>query len=234
MANLQKALDALKPYVIGIRYVESSVVVDAVFKDGWVVPESNVITKTRGSDEFNYYMLYSTHDSIGVDELLAFVDTTIKTNIEREKKHELLKERVNELKELFKKNSFTKIKKLKFVFAEEDLIPEIGELDDNVDDIPTIEEKLEPEIKEPINEEPKQEQNYDGLTEEDIEVLEEEKRFENFKKQQQLKSRTQEQKRISTKVELPPKKISDVINDNVECDCGPDEACAKCIDKKDL
>ena len=100
--------------------------------------------------------------------------------------------------------------------------------------VPSTDDFLEPEIKEPIIEESKQEQNYDGLTEEDIEVLEEEKRFENFKKQQQLKSRAQEQKRISTKIELPPKKISDAINDNVECNCGPDEACAKCIDKKDL
>ncbi len=233
MANLQKALDALKPYVIGIRYVDNNVVVDAVFKENWIVPDSTVITKTKGSDEFNYYMLYSTEDSIGVDELLAFVDTTIKTNIEREKKHELLKQKVSELKELFNKNSFTKIKKLKFVFAEEDLVPEITELDVNINETPIIEEQ-EIEIKESINEQPSIPESYEGLTEEEIEVLEEEKRFENFKKQQELKSKSQEQRRISTKVELPPKKISDAINDNVECDCGPDEACAKCIDKKDL
>ena len=115
MSNtIQKTLDSLQPYVIGIRYLEGTVLVDAVFKEGWTVPEEPKIKTVKGDDCMIYYMLFSEVKGIGLDELLAYVSKVIKINLEREKKHELLRAKVNELKELFKRYSLEKLIGLKF------------------------------------------------------------------------------------------------------------------------
>lgn len=238
MYNLQKALDALQPYVIGIRYLDGTPVVDAVFKEDWTLPQSNVINKVKGNDDVNYYMLFSESDGIGLDEILSYVDVTIKTNIEKEKKHELLKEKINELKEVFKKTSLLKLQTLKFIFAEEDLIPKLNDL--NLDE--PIEEELTnstPPITIVSNEEEEAktpEINEENLTDEEREILEEERRAENYKKFQEQQKHNQQLDNIKKKVELPPKKNFENANKIIEeiCECGPDEACAKCIDKKSL
>ena len=116
MSNIQKTLDSLQPYVIGIRYLEGTPLVDAVFKEGWTVPDDNKVKKVRGNEEMNYYMLLSEVAGVGLDDLLDYGKKTIDLNIEREKKHDLLKEKVNELKEIFKKTSLDKLKRLKFNF----------------------------------------------------------------------------------------------------------------------
>lgn len=241
MYNLQKALDALQPYVIGIRYLDGTPVVDAVFKEDWTLPQSNVINKVKGNDDVNYYMLFSEADGIGLDEILNYVDTTIKINIEKEKKHELLKEKINELKEVFKKTSLLKLQSLKFIFAEEDLIPKLNDL--TLDE--PLQEPLEEELSEstPITtiaieqQESKEPQiNEENLTDEEREILEEERRAENYKKFQEQQKINQQLDNIKKKVELPPKKNFETPNKIIEeiCECGPDEACAKCIDKKSL
>jgi hypothetical protein len=49
---------------------------------------------------------------------------------------------VNDLKEIFKKNSLSKIKTLKFVFTEEDLVPSFNDFDIDIDDDITIPETI--------------------------------------------------------------------------------------------
>ena len=240
MANVQKTLEALQPYVIGIRYLEGFPVVDAVFKDGWTLPESSLITKTKGDAQMNYYMLFSDKNGVGLDNILEYVDIVIKANIDREKKHDLLKEKVNELKDIFRKNPLAKLTKLKFTFPEESLVPDLDEFDldehkeDIVENVPSDTVQFIPpsvsaiESPEVFQQEP--------LTEEEAEMIEEEKRAENFRKIQEAKKNSANIKKHAPKVELPPKKtIQDAISDPVmpNCGCGPNEACEKCIEFKD-
>jgi hypothetical protein len=228
MSNIQKTLDSLQPYVIGIRYVEGTPVVDTVFKEGWTLHDDPRIEKAKGSEEMNYYMLFSKLEGIGLDELLAYVDKTIKLNVEREKKHDLLKQKVNELKEVFKKNSLEKLKRLKFTFTEEDLVPKLNDFDVDID----IDDDLmeEPKIETPkvevtkneyeevsvdeYEEEPKsltqtasyldENGNPIEMTEEELEMMEEEARAK--KNMEYLKSKKQTQNfKTSSKVELPPR-----------------------------
>lgn len=253
MSNIQKALDALQPYVIGIRYLEGTVLVDVVFKEGWAVPEDPQINKAKGDEGMNYYMLFSEAPNVGLDEILAYVDKTIKLNLEREKKHELLREKVNELKELFKKNSLEKLNRLKFTFKEEDLIPNLNDFDIDLDDLPeaTInilkEEEIEnnyftEELVETVNNNtPYLDENGNPieLTDEEKELLEEEARAErNMKMIQAKKQQNQTSSKKINKVELPPKsqpKLETVrVDYNSDCDCGPKDACDKCIDSKDF
>jgi hypothetical protein len=239
MANLQKTLDALQPYVIGIRYLDGLPVVDAVFKDDWTLPESNIIHRVKGNNDVNYYMLFSETEGIGLDELLSYVDVTIKTNIEKEKKHELLKERVNELKELFKRTPLTKLQRLKFSFSDEDLMPELNDLtlDEEIleekDEILNIISQPPVTTDEDVKQVPTIEEN---LTDEEREILEEERRAENYKTYQQNQKNTSQLESIKKKVELPPRKTieAELVNKNESCDCEPEEACIKCIDKKSL
>jgi hypothetical protein len=236
MSNIQKTLDALQPYVIGIRYLDGLPVVDAVFKDGWTVPDSDIIKKVKGDEGLNYYMIFSEKDGIGLDELLNYVDITIKANVERENKHELLKEKVNELKEVFKKTSLEKLKRLKYCFDDENLVPDLNDF--NLDE-PIIPEK---EIETPVdslieNDNLKENKEEYSMTDEDAEILEEEMRAENFRKMQEARKINGQMQKISQKIELPPKnKHSEELVPVLagQCECGPDEACSICIENKDL
>jgi hypothetical protein len=227
MSNIQKTLDSLQPYVIGIRYLDGTPLVDAVFKEGWTVQEDPKIKKVKGNEDMNYYMLFSEVEGIGLDELLGYVKKTIDINVEREKKHDLLRLKVNELKEIFKKNSLEKLKSLKFSFTEEDLVPKLNDFDldiddtyeeevievekpnlypENIDEYPISDEK---EFEEPID--PQQHTYLDEngnpieLSEEELEIIEEEERAR--KNMEYLKSKKQNEKvkNVSSKVELPPR-----------------------------
>lgn len=246
MSKIQKTLDALQPYVIGIRYLEGSPLVDVVFKEGWTVLEDSKIKRVKGNEEMNYYMIFSEMSGVDIDDLLTYVDKTIKFNLEREKKHELLKVKVNELKEIFKKNSLTKLNRLQFVFGDEELVPNITDIDIDLDTEPK--QDIENKIIAPVDEikiEPKQEitpktfldehGNPIQLSEEDLEILEEEERAERNRKIIENK-RLNETKKPQKRVELPPKRKPEMVTHDSDydsdCECGPDEACSKCIDKK--
>lgn len=225
MSNIQKTFDALQPYVVGIRYVEGVPVVDAVFKDGWSVPQEQLIKAVKADETLNYFIVYSEAQNIGIDELLAFVSKTIKLNQEREKKHELLRLKFDELKTLFKQNSLEKLNRLVFTFSEEDLVPKINEFDLNIEDekplMTSVEENFENEViivKDPdtfngysdedatvstINKVAYLDENGNPIeySEEEMEMLEEEARAERNRKFLESKK----PKRNSSKIELPPK-----------------------------
>jgi len=233
MANLQKTLDALQPYVIGIRYIDKMTVIDVIFKTGWTLPESNNVKKVKGDDEtLNYYMIFSDIQDVTIDDLLEYVSNVIKLNIEREKKHDLLRIKVNELKEFFKNHTLLELTNLKFTLhkeedKEEDLVPQLNDFDTNLNDIDnleiTSEQEATPEVNTIIDE--------TQLSEDEIEMLKEETRAENYKKFKESKSNVKK----SYNVELPPKKtIMEMIGDdkNSTCECGANEACNKCIDTK--
>ena len=226
MSSIQKTLDSLQPYVIGIRYLEGLPLVDTVFKEGWTVPEDPLITKVKGDEGMNYYMIYSEKKGVGIDELLSFVDKTIKLNLEREKKHELLRLKVEELKKLFKDNTLARLTRLKFTFAEEDIVPSLGEFDLNIEEQIETEqietEQIETEdVQEPViytaemvdnmySEEDIVSQtvpqyvdengNPIQYTEEELEMMEEEARAERNRKLFKNKKNG-----MASKIELPPR-----------------------------
>lgn len=249
MSKIQETLDSLQPYVIGIRYLKGVPVVDIVLTEGWTVPEDTHIKRVKGDETMNYHMIFSDEPGIGLDELLAYVDKTIKSNLDREKKHDLLRAKVNELKEIFKKNTLIKLQKLKFSFGEEDLMPSISDIDDDLEvehekpisrpkqiqvDEPYEEDIIdEPSVSQPQtyldeNKQPIQ------LTDEDREILAEEARAERNIRAMEAKKRNP----LGKKVELPPKRKPEMVanereyHSDTDCDCGPNDACDKCIDSK--
>lgn len=248
MSNIQKTLDSLQPYVIGIRYLDGTVLVDAVFKEGWTVPEDANIKKVKGDESLNYHMIFSENPKIGLDELLGYVGKVIQINLEREKKHDLLRAKFDELKALFKKTDLAKLQRLKFTFTGEDLVPSLNDFDmdieEEVEQLPAYaEEAFEEEIIEPtpipqtvafLDEN----RNPIELTEEERELAEEDARAERNRRILENKKRnpTPTTTKKPNKVELPPKRKVEMANAEPEyytdCDCGPNDACDKCIDSK--
>ena len=195
MANFQEKLDSLQPFLIGIRYLEGKPLIDVVLKENWVVTTEQHIKKIKGNQEVNYYMFFSETPEIGVDELLDSVKKTINLNVEHENKQELLKVKFNELKKLFKENNLDRLKQLKFVFNtfDEDYLniteEPLNTPDNTTNDIndiiaPPINniDGVSNEIEEEIIVHEAQYLDENGnplqLSEEDLEMIEEEKRAE--------------------------------------------------------
>lgn len=220
--KFQELFNSLQPYVIGIRYLEGTPLVDVVFKEGWLILEDENIKQVKGDSGMNYFMLYSEVEGIGLDELFEYVKKTIDSNIEREKKSEFLKLKFNELKEVFKKYDLNQLQNLQFTFGKEELEVKLTDLDDEpIKDEPILlPENLTYLDENNIPIEP---------TEEELELIEEENRAKRNLKINQTKKinkaiNVELPKRV---VELPP-----INNNKIDCVCGPDEACTKCIDSK--
>lgn len=245
MSSIQKTLESLQPYVIGIRYLKGIPIVDVVYKEGWAVVETKNISKVKGDEGMNYYMVYSETDGIGLDDLLEDVKKTITHNLDREKKHDLLRAKINELKEIFKRTPLAKLSNLKFSFKEDDLIPSLTDFDldevveeqvpvtqqEYVEEDAPVEETAEPSFDQPA-EFVDEEGHLIQMSDEDRELWEEEARA---KKNLEYLSQKSGKKLnpVVAKIELPPKIKSKVTtNYETDCDCGPDEACSKCIDSK--
>jgi hypothetical protein len=191
-------------------------IVDAVFKEGWTVPNSDVIKKEMVDESQNYYMFFTEKEGVTVDDLLDYVEGIININIEREKKYELLKQKVEELKKLFKENSLSKLERLKFSFTDKDILPSLGDMD-NI----SIDEDLTPtEVQE--EEEPK-------------EVKPEPANPEEVKKKAD-KVKGKQRKVKGQNIELPPKnekiEVEEFKEPNITCKCGPEEVCPVCEEEK--
>jgi len=239
MHSLQDRLNSLQPYITGIRYVEGLQLVDANFKEGWVFPESKLIRREKIND--NYYMFFSEDKTVTIDTLLDYIQTIITFNIEREVKYELLKVKVKELQELFKETPLSKLEYLRFTFDEltmdsNEFIPPLSEMDDiNVLNETTTSEVNSFDTSDDFNEDEDEYEREARLHEEAA-----------FRAQQEklttkLNGSKGKSKTVNN-IELPPKVNSIEVEvyelpeemKEGECDCGPNEACPKCMDKKDL
>ena len=214
MSNIQERLDSLQPHIKGIRYVQGVQVVDAVFKNGWTIPESDVIKKDLIEEEGNYYVFYTEKEGVTFDDLLEYIEGIISINIEKEKKNELFKTKVKELQEIFKSNTLSKLKLFKFKFDEPDLMTSLNNI--NIDS-----ENVVSEIKE------------DEAT--TVEEVKEEEVKEEEVKEETIADTTSTTKKVKNQeIELPPKKEKIVLQEfekpNIVCKCGKEEVCIACAE----
>ena len=261
MSNIQNRLSSLQPYVIGVRFQNGMAIVDAVFKNGWAVPKSEIIESTKGKgDELNYHMFFTQRDDLGLDEILDYVEKVIELNIEREKKHALLKIKAKELAELFKKNPLSKLQGMTFVLSGEKLIEDMEpDVEDVVDidfsvDIPlspittpqpAVVTTPQPEVvttpqPEVVTQDPNVRYAPNGeiippLSKEDTGEIKEE-----FKQVDLTPKAEPVTKKIKGKnIDLPPKKGRNHVQldeieapQNVVCNCVGDEVCPSCEEEK--
>jgi hypothetical protein len=118
MGGIQERLNKLKPYVKGMRFVNTTAVVDVQLKGNWNILDSDKISVKKGKTEENYFMFFSEDESISFDDILDHVEKVINVNIENEKKLELIKIKIEELKRYFENKSLEVLKTLRFEFDE--------------------------------------------------------------------------------------------------------------------
>ena len=216
--TIQERLDEMTPYVTAIRYADIPIV-DISIPKTWGVPESKTIGVSKVDSDENVIkcLIYGNADTkVSIDELLDYIGRAIKLNIEREKKHVLLKEQIAELTNVFSKHSLSMLKKLRFTFEDDkvDTIP-LGELDGE-----TEEPDVEPDVES------------DEVFEEEV-VKESEKEV---KVEQTEKEPVVHQTKSGVKIDLPPKKVGKPEKPVLEtfdghgCNCGAGESCPDCTD----
>lgn len=239
MSNINKRLNSLKPYVTGIRFHENIQIVDTILKEGWVIPKSEFILKAEDEKDKTIFMFFSQDENIGIDEILDYIETIVNINLEREKKQILFKEKIEELREFFKKHKLNELINMKFSLIENDPIHK--ELDNDIHEENTsieIKETKQPNViesKEQLKEVFKEKPVFtENMTEEEREEEESIARAEAFRKQK-LEKQNNPQVKTHNKVELPPKSNNTTIMEQT-CDCGDglDKFCDYCMERKGL
>jgi hypothetical protein len=203
MISIEKTLEPLRPYVIGIRYIEGLPVVDAIIKETWSVPEVVGIKRMKGKDEPNYSMIFTEDTTLSIDDILNYVASIIKVNLEMEAKNDLLKSKIEELKQFFMQHSLDSLQHLNFVIDRADVTSNLSPIQEIslIDSLPIP-------------------------TEEDMEAYEEEKRADEFRKMQLQKRKKEEVIKLTAPVlnDFPTQE------NNKSCSCKEGEACSICID----
>ena len=105
----------LHPHLRGVKKADNYYVVEVNLKHSWLIPRHSDI-QTQSNKKINdmtYSMFYS--DKLGFDSIIEWLKTdVIKMNIELEQKENLLKSKVEQLKEIFENSSLEELQKMDF------------------------------------------------------------------------------------------------------------------------
>lgn len=113
-----KEIEVIVQYISSVRKLETYLSFDLIFPPTWSILKSQVDeTKTvfHKNDEKGKtvsFLAEITEESI--TETVKIIEKVISYNKEKEEKQRLFNEKVNELKNLFEKESLTELKALKF------------------------------------------------------------------------------------------------------------------------
>lgn len=131
--SFYREIENVVDYLISIRKLEKYFSFDVVFPGSWSVLKSHVDeTKTvftKNEEKGKHVSFVSELDEKDVTETIERIQSIIKYNKEREEKQRLFQEKVNELKNLFEKESLDELKNLKF---DKDEIPRFEEDENSI------------------------------------------------------------------------------------------------------
>ena len=118
---LQDEIMKLGDYFRGIEYFNDALIVKVNFPPRWQVFPSNdnLIKPAKSETSSGEYFYYGNMNNVSLDNIFSLIQETIEANKDAELKIKLMAEKMNELKELFKKNAYDDLTRLKFVIEEE-------------------------------------------------------------------------------------------------------------------
>jgi len=110
----------LGDYFRGIEYYNEALIVKVNFPQRWqVYPSKDGNIKPAKSEKaVGEYYYYGNMNVVTLDDIFGVIKETIEANKDAELKIQLLNEKANELKELFKTTPYDKLLGLKFVLEE--------------------------------------------------------------------------------------------------------------------
>ncbi len=120
MKSLQQRMDDMKPYFRAIEVYNDALMVRVVMPSNWkIYPSSDGRIKVTPSEtNANEAIYYADCHDTSYEDIFDLVEDTIKNNRDIVSKLKLLKEKVEELKELFSIHSFEELQTLKFELTE--------------------------------------------------------------------------------------------------------------------
>lgn len=117
---LQDEIMKLGDYFRGIEYYNDALIVKVNFPPRWQVypsKDGNIKPAKSESNAGEYYY-YGNMNKVSLDDIFGVIKETIEANKDAELKIQLLNDKANELKELFKTTPYEKLLGLKFVIEE--------------------------------------------------------------------------------------------------------------------
>ena len=113
--KLEDILMSLAQYAVGFKVSNGKFIVNITYDKSWTIiqPVDDSIKVMKDSEQDVYY--YVAPVSIGMDQLFSVINDTIDYNRELEKKLELFKKKIEELREPFAQETLSALQNLKFV-----------------------------------------------------------------------------------------------------------------------
>lgn len=122
-------------YLKSVRILKNYVTFDMTFPSSWLLPKKGPETVEILQNADNEGSLITSfvceNSSRLIDVIENTIQTVIKTNVEREEKERLFKNKVHELKQIFEKENLENLKGLKFDLEEFENL--LTQRDDKVD-----------------------------------------------------------------------------------------------------
>jgi len=114
--SLQDRMNDMKPYFRGIEMYNEALMVKVVLPNNWkAYPSKDNRIKVTPSDDGMMTYYYADSNDTTYEEMFDLIEETIKANNDIVLKLKLLKEKVEELKELFSRLPYEELQTLKFV-----------------------------------------------------------------------------------------------------------------------
>lgn len=109
-------MNDMKPHFRGIEMYNEALMVKVVFPNNWkAYPSKDNRIKVTPSDDGRMTYYYADSKDTTYDEMFDLIEETIKANNDIVLKLKLLKEKIEELKELFSRLPYEELQTLKFV-----------------------------------------------------------------------------------------------------------------------
>lgn len=118
--TLQDRMVDMKPYFKGIEMYNEALIVKVMFPEKWKPYDSSDgrIKATRSENVPNEVYYYANSEDTTYDDIFDFVEETIKANQDIILKVKLLRDKVEELKDMFSTHTYDELTTLKFVFGD--------------------------------------------------------------------------------------------------------------------
>ena len=117
MKSLQERMNDMKPYFRGIEMYNDALMVKVIYPNNWKAYPSNdgriKVTPSDNDKSLTYY--YADSKDTTYEDMFDLIEETIKANNDIVLKLKLLRDKVEELKELFSQLSYDELTTLKFV-----------------------------------------------------------------------------------------------------------------------
>lgn len=117
MKTLQERMNDMKPYFRGIEMYNEALIVRVMLPPRWKAYNSNDgrIKATPSETVANEYFYYANSEDTSYEDIFDLIEETIKANNDIVLKMKLLRDKGEELKELFSRLSYEELMTLKFV-----------------------------------------------------------------------------------------------------------------------